>query len=190
MTCARRLLTASLAVALSMEMAAGAQPAVSCPPDTRLAVEPLDDGGWQGCVRVADGRPHGPTLASYTGGRKRIQGQYRDGAPVGHWLGWHRNGGPAGEADFQAGQLHRLVGWDERGTLVFDLDLKAGRLAEFDGRGRRRLLVENMNGVPTKKHWDETGALISDESDRPESMAAPEFVQMMLVIAGLVGPLG
>lgn len=134
----RRLAAAAGALAFVLAGAAGAAAQiVACPAGTRYSFRPREDGGRIEYCETAAERVHGPYLATDAEAARLVEGQFADGKAIGRWKGWYPNGRPAGEADFEAGEITRLVAWNSAGAVVV-------RVSAIDGattpeRGRRAL---------------------------------------------------
>jgi hypothetical protein len=161
-----------------------AQPALSCPAGTQPVSRPLGGGRMEHC-RSAAGTPEGPMLSTHANGQRRLEGQYHDGKADGRWRGWHPSGRPAGEADFQSGQLRRVVAWYENGTQAFEGDMTAGRMVVFDAQGRRRMVTEVVAGNATERFWDDQGREISEPPDLGLDLAVQDFMKTIFLIGGV-----
>ncbi len=146
----KRLAAAAGALALVLAGAAGAAAQIIvCPDGTRYSFRPREEGGRiEYCETTAE-RVHGPYLATDAEAAPLVEGQFADGKAIGRWKGWYPNGRPAGEADFEAGELTRLVAWDAAGAVVV-------RVSPIDGvttqeRGRRALEAAARQGGETRE---------------------------------------
>jgi hypothetical protein len=110
---------------------------IACPAETRYSFRPREDGGRIEYCEKSNALVHGPYLATDGEAAPLVQGQFADGKAIGHWQGWYPNGRPAGEADFEAGEITRIVAWDADGAVVVRVSAADGVPARE--RGRRAL---------------------------------------------------
>ncbi len=64
----------------------------ACPEGATLDKEPSPEGDPVIMCTRPDGTPHGPATFFYPNGRREMEGEYRDGKPVGTWKHWAEDG--------------------------------------------------------------------------------------------------
>ena len=120
-----------LVIMLAGAVEAAAQ-IIVCPAQTRYVFRPREDGGRIEYCETPAARVHGPYLMTDAEAARLVEGQFADGKAVGRWNGWYPNGRAAGEADFEAGDITRLVAWNAAGAVVFQVDVNAGGVKMLD----------------------------------------------------------
>ncbi|MCT6881736.1 MAG: toxin-antitoxin system YwqK family antitoxin, partial [Snodgrassella alvi] len=104
----------------------------------------------------------------YPDGQKKIQGNYKNGKPVGQWHTWYPNGQMAIEMSWQKGQPSgRTMSWYEngqkRGELNFINGKAEGRWQRWYPNGQLKQDMYVHHGiVQTMTTWDDKGHLLAD----------------------------
>lgn len=110
----------------------------------------------------------GTLKLQYPDGHKKIQGDYKDGKPVGKWHTWYPNGQKAIEMNWQKGMPNgRTLSWYEngqkRGELYFINGKAEGRWQRWYPNGQIKQDMNVHQGVvQTMTTWDDKGHLLAD----------------------------
>ncbi|PIT52223.1 hypothetical protein BHC44_08280 [Snodgrassella alvi] len=110
----------------------------------------------------------GKLQLQYPDGHKKIQGDYKNGKPIGKWHTWYPNGQKAIEMNWQKGMPNgRTLSWYEngqkRGELYFVNGKAEGRWQRWYPNGQIKQDMSVHQGVvQTMTTWDDKGHLLAD----------------------------
>tara|TARA_Y100000588_G_scaffold385340_1_gene478509 strand:- start:734 stop:1318 length:585 start_codon:yes stop_codon:yes gene_type:complete len=105
----------------------------------------------------------GKVFALYENGKKKQEGNLKDGKMDGLWVGWHENGKKAVEGNFKDGKQNGLhVMWFKNEQKEFEANFKDGKydglVEEWHKNGQKAMETKFKDGVEISgKYWNSKG---------------------------------
>ncbi|MHC4548546.1 MAG: toxin-antitoxin system YwqK family antitoxin [Planctomycetota bacterium] len=172
-----------LRVAVPVEVEARPDPSETLPPkEAAPAPPPRPDRTMK--VGNEKGKPvltrHGPWAGHYPDGRRKSQGEYRDGKPDGAWTVWHANGRVQSQGSYERGkQVGLWRHYHADGTVSAEMNYRDGKMdgtATYwhpDGALRERGEYRDGGKHGLWSAWDREGNLVREAEWRGGVLAAP-----------------
>jgi hypothetical protein len=98
-----------VAVVAMAPAAMAASPKLNCPAGTRQSPGPEKGFDTTMCVRISDGKAHGPAVWFHPNGAKQAEGRSENGLRIGLWTFFDEQGNKTGTAQLKDGNFHGEV---------------------------------------------------------------------------------